>query len=251
MRNPVVVIIPARYGSTRFPAKPLATIEGISILERTYKQVMLCPRVHRCIIATDDARIESHARSFCSEVVMTSSSASTGTDRIAEVVQKDTSLQSAFAIINVQGDEPCIPPSTIEAVIQVLCDSPDIQLATAIAPIKSRNELENRNIVKCVRSLENRALYFSRHPIPYEKEPTGRTHFRHVGIYGFRPDFLLRFANLPTTPLQKAEDLEMLRAMEHGYQIAVAEVPVHSPDVNVPKDLEEVQQWIRNQHFCS
>lgn len=250
MQSPVVVIIPARYASTRFPGKPLATIEGISILERTYKQVLLCPEVDLCIIATDDDRIATHAKSFCKEVVITPS-ANTGTDRIAGVVKSRPQLQQAFAIINVQGDEPCLPPTTISAVVKKLRMSSEVQLATAVAPILTQQELNNPNVVKCVRSLDGRALYFSRHPIPFTKSKDNLPHVRHVGIYGFRPEFLLKFASLPSTPLQQAEDLEMLRAMEHGYQIAVAEVPYHSPDVNIPDDLEEVQQWIKNQHFCS
>jgi 3-deoxy-manno-octulosonate cytidylyltransferase (CMP-KDO synthetase) len=185
---------------------------------------------------------------------MTSESCANGTDRIAEAVQSRDDLRKAEILVNVQGDEPCIDPNTIAKVIEVLALSPDDSIGTAVTPIRSEKELLNRNIVKCVKSATGKALYFSRHAIPGSKEGI-RMHaipyFRHVGIYSYRPDFLLRFLALPPTPLQQAEDLEMLRAMEHGFSIAVAEVQHHSPDVNVPSDIEEVEQWIKSQSFYS
>lgn len=250
----MVVVIPARYGSTRFPGKSLVKIDGISLLERTYRRVLLCQLVTHCIIATDDERIAQAAGSFGADVVMTSESCPTGTDRIAEAVRARDDLRRAEMIVNVQGDEPCIDPEAITKVIEVLSSSPGDSIGTAVAPLRSEEELRNRNIVKCVKTTTGRALYFSRHAIPGSKDgiriPTV-PYFRHIGIYAYRPDFLLQFAALPPTPLQRAEDLEMLRAMEHGYTIAVAEVQHHSPDVNVPSDIEEVQRWIKSQSLYS
>ena len=250
----VVVVIPARYGSTRFPGKPLCMINGISLIERTYRQAKLCRNVTHCVVATDDDRIAQHARSFGADVIMTSSRCATGTDRIAEAIGISDDLRKASTIVNVQGDEPCIDPETISKVVLALSASKHDSIGTAIAPIHSEKDLLNPNIVKCVKTTSGRALYFSRQPIPGSK--TGVSvdtipYFRHVGIYAYSPEFLLQFAALAPTPLQQVEDLEMLRAMEHGYTIAVTEVSHHSPDVNVPSDIQEVQRWIESQSFYS
>ena len=247
-------VIPARYGSTRFPGKSLCKINGVCLLERTYQRVMLCQLISKCVIATDDERIAQAARSFGADVVMTSKECATGTDRIAEAVRSRDDLKTAAMIVNVQGDEPCIDPNTIAQVIEVLAASPDASIGTAVCPIRSEEELLNTNVVKCVKTATGKALYFSRHPIPGSKKGTSLDtipYFRHVGIYAYRPDFVVRFSALPPTPLQLAEDLEMLRAMEHGFSIAVTQVQHHSPDVNVPSDIEEVEQWIKSQSSCS
>jgi 3-deoxy-manno-octulosonate cytidylyltransferase (CMP-KDO synthetase) len=253
VEGPVFVVIPARYNSTRFPGKSLFKINGVSLLERTFRQVMLCPTIDHCIIATDDERIKSAASLFGADVVMTSPDCATGTDRIAQVVNMRDDVMKAKIIVNVQGDEPCIDPVTIAKVIDVLSSSPEDSIGTAVAPIRSEEELLNTNIVKCVKTATGRALYFSRHAIPGSKRGIcldAIPYFRHVGIYAYRPEFLVRFSALSATPLQQTEDLEMLRAMEHGFTIAVAEVQHHSPDVNVPSDIEEVQRWIKSQSSC-
>jgi 3-deoxy-manno-octulosonate cytidylyltransferase (CMP-KDO synthetase) len=254
VEGPVFAVIPARYGSTRFPGKSLVRIDGVSLLERTYRRVMLCQLINHCVIATDDERIADAARAFGADVVMTSRECATGTDRIAEAVRSRDDLKKAAMIVNVQGDEPCIHPDTIAKVVEVLVSSTHASIGTAVAPLRSEADLLNKNVVKCVKTPAGQALYFSRHPIPGSKDGIrmqGIPYFRHVGIYSYRPDFLLQFSALPPTPLQQAEDLEMLRAMEHGFTIAVAEVHQYSPDVNVPSDIEEVQQWIKSQHSCS
>ncbi len=252
--RPVIVVIPARYSSTRFPGKPLVMINGVSLLERTYRRVMRCQLINHCVIATDDERIMQAAHAFDADVVMTSASCFTGTDRVAEAVRLRDDLKNAEMIVNVQGDEPCIEPDTIAKVVEVLRSSPLDSMGTAIAPIRSKEELVNTNIVKCVKTATGKALYFSRHAIPGSKQGIqvdSLPYFRHVGIYAYRPEFLLRFSALPPTPLQQAEDLEMLRAMEHGFSIAVAQVSHHSPDVNVPSDIQEVEQWIQSQPLSS
>jgi 3-deoxy-manno-octulosonate cytidylyltransferase (CMP-KDO synthetase) len=254
VNRPVFVVIPARYGSTRFPGKSLVKIGGICLLERTYRQVMLCPLISSCVIATDDERIAEAARSFGADVVMTSPDCATGTDRIAEAVRLRRDLKEAEIIVNVQGDEPCIDPNTIVKVVEILSTSPSDCIGTAVVPIRTEGELLNTNIVKCVKTTTGRALYFSRHAIPGSKAGVrlgAIPYYQHVGIYSYRPDFLLHFSELPPTPLQQAEDLEMLRALEHGFPIAVAEVQHHSPDVNVPSDIVEVEQWIKSQSFYS
>ncbi len=252
--RPVCVVIPARYSSTRFPGKSLVKIHGVCLLERTYQCVMHCQLINHCVIATDDERIAKAARSFGADVVMTSVNCASGTDRIAEAVRSRDDLAQAEIIVNVQGDEPCIDPHTIAKVVEILRKSPEDSIGTAVAPIRSVEELDNINITKCVKTATGRALYFSRHAIPGSKNGicmNAIPYYRHVGVYAYRPDFLLRFAALPPTPLQLAEDLEMLRAMEHGFTIAVAEVQHHSPDVNVPSDIQEVEQWIKSQSFYS
>ena len=255
MPHGVVAIIPARFASTRFPGKPLVSIKGISLLERTYRQVIKCPEITRVIIATDDERILDCAQKFHAETVLTSSSCPTGTDRIAEVIKKDSCLLEARAIVNVQGDEPCIDPENISKVIDTLLVSTTASIGTLVSPIACESDLRNRNIVKCVKTLSGKALYFSRHAIPGSKKEgelcSGFCYFRHIGLYAYRPPFVLTFASLSPTPLQQAEDLEMLRALEHGYEIHVAEVNHHSPDVNTPEDIEEVIQWIEHQSTCS
>lgn len=252
--RPVYVVIPARYNSTRFPGKALHSIKGLSLLERTYRRVKLCPLVSSCIVATDDERIAQEARAFDADVVMTSVSCPTGTDRIAEALRSREELKNGEMIVNVQGDEPCIDPETITKVIEALRSSPNENMSTAVAPIRSEEELLNPNVVKCVITASRKAMYFSRHVIPGSKNGIHMNaipYFRHVGIYAYRPEFLLHFSSLPSTPLQQAEDLEMLRAMEHGYAIAVAHVDHHSPDVNVPSDIQEVEQWITSQSLYS
>ena len=246
----VSLVIPARYASSRFPGKPLALIQGVSLLERTYRRAASCKQAKTCLIATDDARIASHARSFGADVVMTSPTCPSGTDRIAEVLALRPDLQAASMIVNIQGDEPCLDPETISKVIDALERDPGASIATAVAPLRSEEELLNPNIVKCVKSLSGRALYFSRSPIPGTKSGQPFPCFRHIGMYAYRPGFVVKYAKLPPTPLQLVEDLEMLRAMEHGFSIAVAEVPRHSPDVNVPSDIQEIEKWMQSQSFC-
>jgi 3-deoxy-manno-octulosonate cytidylyltransferase (CMP-KDO synthetase) len=249
-----IVVIPSRYQSSRFPGKPLAMIKNMSLLERTYRQVLLCPHVAACYIATDDERIYNHAQEFGASAIMTSPDCQNGTERIAEAIRSSEELQKAPMIVNVQGDEPCIDPATISKVITTLLLNSQASVATIVSPIKNEQELTNPNIVKCVRTLDGSVLYFSRAAIPGTKKTSPhplQTYFRHIGIFAYRPDFLIQFALLPPTPLQLAEDLETLKAIEHGYCVVAAEVDQHGPDVNVPQDIEEVVQWIENQSFSS
>jgi len=247
MAHSIVVIIPARYASTRFPGKPLIDIDGLTLLQRTYNRVQLSPLVTRIIIATDDQRIFDHAQSFGGECVMTSPDCLTGTDRVAEVVVQQPELQEKTMLINVQCDEPCFDPTIIDKIASTLSSSDDI--ATAVTPLINEKDLVNPSIVKCVKRLDGRALYFSRQPIPRVQKQAHFSYFRHIGIYAFWPKFLLKFMTLPATPLQLTEDLEMLKALEHGFSIATVEVESCAPEVNTREDISKVIAW--NQSFCS
>ncbi len=246
------VVIPARYESSRFPGKPMAMIQGISLLQRTYMRVKEAKSVSEIFIATDDERIEAHAKSFGAEVIMTSPSCPTGTDRIAEAVRLNPSLQRFDCIVNVQGDEPCISQSTIQEVIDLLRSRRDVDIATAVTPITNDKDLLSPNIVKCVLSKSNTILYFSRMAIPGNKRlqptTTGRTpYFRHIGIYAFRPKSLLRFSELHATPLQLEEDVEALRALEYDMKLAAIHVKINAPGVDTPEDIEAVELWLKNE----
>lgn len=241
-----IAIIPARFQSTRFPGKPLVDIGGKSLIQRTWEQAQKCKECSNSIIATDDERIFNHVRSFGADCVMTSVDCPTGTDRLAEVILKRPELLQADVIINVQGDEPCIDPSILSKIAHLLITNKDASIGTAITPIHSEEEFLNPNVVKCVKTPSGKALYFSRSPLPGSKSKNfGQNAYRHLGIYAFRPKFLPIFAELKPTPLQIFEDLEMLKAMENGYEVYVTEVQTQAPDVNAPEDIEKVLKWLK------
>ncbi len=225
----IVVIIPARYASTRFPGKPLADLWG---------KPRLAESVGRVLIATDDERIAEAARGFGAEVVMTRADHPSGTDRIAEVA---AGLEAEI-VVNVQGDEPLIEPAAIEAAVQPLLDDPSLEMATVCCPIETVEDLANPNVVKVVCDRSGCALYFSRLPIPFVRDKgADAERFRHIGLYAYRRDFLLSFARLAPTPLEQAEKLEQLRALEHGHRIRVIQVDHPSPGVDTPEELERLR----------
>jgi len=253
-KSAVIAIIPARYASTRFPGKPLVQIQGKTLIQRTFECAKRCPLIDKLIVATDDQRIFDHVKSFGGDVVMTPEDCPTGSDRLAYVLQQDKPLQQAEMIINVQGDEPCLDPDVLTQLIQVLRADPSAVMSTAAFRIESEEEAYNPNSPKVVVDLHGNALYFSRSLIP-----GGRTLkltpecpvYKHVGIYAFRPDFLLKYGSLPMTPLQRAEDLEQLKVLEHGYKIKVAIVKSVSADVNTPEDIKKVEQELCKQSSSS
>ncbi len=240
-----IIIIPARYGSTRFPGKPLARLWGKPIIQHVYErasQSRLCSRV---IIATDDDRIAAAARGFGAEVAMTRTDHPSGTDRVAEVAAG----LKADLIVNVQGDEPLVDPVAIDAAVEPLIAAPMISMSTLAAPIEEIADLANPNVVKVVMDQAGFALYFSRLPIPFVRD--GREwrklvarddfeviRYRHIGLYVYPREFLLCLTNLPPTPLEQAEKLEQLRALEHGHKIKVVIVEKASPGIDTPEDLE-------------
>jgi 3-deoxy-manno-octulosonate cytidylyltransferase (CMP-KDO synthetase) len=218
-----IVVIPARYGSTRFPAKIVASDTGRPLVQHVVDQVKKCARVQAVIVATDDARIATALRPFETRVVMTSPSHQSGTDRIAEVAK----TLSADVIVNVQGDEPEIEPEIIDALIERLESHPTDDMATAATPFPIGADVQDPNLVKVVIGTDGRAIYFSRSQIPYHREPDfleNSAYYLHLGIYAYRREFLLRFAAWPPTPLEKTEKLEQLRALEHGRSIFVLKV---------------------------
>ena len=242
----IVGIIPARYASTRFPGKPLALIAGKPLIQRVVEQCQKAKSLAEVIVATDDTRIRELAQKFC-RVEMTRPEHPSGSDRIAEVAERC----DCDAVVNIQGDEPLIEPSVIDAVAGALAQN---EMSTAVTRIKNPAELDNPNVVKVVVSAAGRALYFSRRTIPYLRAAaSGSTSeqlaafafLKHLGIYGYRREMLLRLVKFPVSPLEAAEKLEQLRALENGIQIAVVQVTYDSVGVDAPGDVEWVERFLK------
>jgi len=211
------------------------------MLEHVYERVAQARYLSKVMIATDDERIVQEARRFGAPVRMTRTDHSSGTDRVAEVASAET----AGVIVNVQGDEPLIDPAAIDAAVLPLLDDPGIVMATLKKRIEDRREIADPNVVKVVTDRNGDALYFSRSTIPYvrgEAAPGEIVHFKHVGLYVYRRDFLLGYSSLPVGPLERAERLEQLRALENGYKIRVVETEYESLGVDTPADLERVSR---------
>ena len=243
----VIGIIPARFASTRFPGKPLALIAGKSLIQRVVEQCQKAKSLSEIVVATDDERIANVAKQFC-RVEMTAVNHPSGSDRIAEVAGKI----SCDAIVNIQGDEPLIDPNVIDAVAGVLTNS---ETSTAATRIKNPAEYDNPNVVKVVVNAAGRALYFSRRTIPYLREAASRPaneqlaafpFLKHLGIYGYRRETLLRLVKFPVSPLENAEKLEQLRALENGIQIAVVKVDYDSVGVDAPEDVKRVEKILNH-----
>lgn len=235
-----VAVIPARYGSTRLPGKALADVCGKPLVQRVYERVALARRVGRTIVATDDARIFDAVRAFGGEAVMTSPDHRSGTDRVAEAA----GFTGGGIIVNVQGDEPLIEPSVIDDVIEKVLGDGGIVCSTAASPIRDEGMWLDPNAVKVVMDGRGRALYFSRSPLPCYRDGGFGGAYLHAGIYCFRRDFLMRYAALEQTPLERAEKLEQLRILEHGYEIGVVITDHASIGVDTPDDLEMVRKLI-------
>lgn len=242
----VVGIIPARYASTRFPGKPLALIAGKPLLQRVVEQCQKARSLKEVIVATDDTRIWEVAQDFC-RVEMTSSNHPSGTDRIAEVAQRI----SCDAAVNIQGDEPLIDPKVIDGVAEALGNAP---MSTAAAPLTEAADYDNPNVVKVVVNSFGRALYFSRRAIPYLRDAANGPvaaqlaafpFLKHLGIYGYRRETLLRLVKFPVSPLEQAEKLEQLRALENGVEITVVRVDYESVGVDVPEDVARVEKLLK------
>ena len=239
----ILGLIPARYASTRFPGKPLALIAGKPLVQHVVERCRKARSLSEIIVATDDARIADAARKFC-RVEMTRAGHPSGTDRIAEAAVRC----QCDAVMNIQGDEPLMDPAVIDAVARALENE---EMSTAAAPIGHPEELENPNIVKVVVNTAGRALYFSRRTIPYLREAASGSvseqlaafpFLKHLGIYGYRRQTLLRLVQLPVSPLESAEKLEQLRALENGIQIAVVKVDYDGASVDVPEDVARVER---------
>lgn len=236
----VVGAIPARYGSTRLPAKALLPIAGRPMVEHVYRRAAQAPGLDRVVVLTDDERIAAAVRGFGGEVEMTPESCASGTDRIAWAARG----WSCDAVINIQGDEPLIDPRSIAALAAHLRAHPEEEMATLAAP-GGEGDPDNPNVVKVVLDLAGYALYFSRAPIPFPRTAhhlVGYVPLRHLGIYGYRRETLLRLAGLAPTALERAESLEQLRALANGIRIRVLETPWISLGVDTHEDLEAVER---------
>jgi len=238
----IIGIIPARYASTRFPGKPLHLIAGKPLIQHVVEQCQRAKLLSEVIVATDDTRIWEVAQNFC-RAEMTLPDHPSGSDRIAEV----TARISCDAVVNIQGDEPLIDPTVIDSVAAALNEN---EMSTAATLIRSTEEYESPNVVKVVVSASGRALYFSRRTIPFVREAASRSSseqlaafpfLKHLGIYGFRRETLLRLVKFPVSPLESAEKLEQLRALENGIQIAVVQVNCDSVGVDVLEDVARVE----------
>jgi len=239
----VTAIIPARWASTRFPGKPLVKLRGKPLVQHVWERANRAKSVGRVIVATDDMRIAETAFAFGAEVALTSPKHPTGTDRLAEVAKK---IKSAPIILNVQGDEPDIAPSTIDRLARALQENPELGMVTAANPITAMADIRNPNVVKVVTDLVGRALYFSRSAIPHDRDGRGGIKYlRHQGIYAYRRKILLDFVKWKPTPLEQAEKLEQLRALEHGVAIGVIVVKKGSIGVDVPADVAKAVRALR------
>jgi 3-deoxy-manno-octulosonate cytidylyltransferase (CMP-KDO synthetase) len=241
----IIGIIPARYASTRFPGKPLALIAGKPLIQRVVEQCQKAKSLAEVIVATDDTRIWEVAQDFC-RTEMTSPDHPSGTDRLAEVAGRC----ECDAVVNIQGDEPLIDPAVIDAVAGALAGN---EMSTAATRIQAPEEYENPNVVKVVVNAAGQALYFSRRTIPYLRDASDRPaagqlaafpFLKHIGIYGYRREALLRLVKFPVSPLEQAEKLEQLRALENGMAIAVVRVEYDSVGVDMPEDVKRVEKML-------
>ena len=237
----VLGVIPARYGSTRLPGKALVDICGQTMIQRVYQRAAKASCLDGLIVATDDERILNEVRRFGGCAVMTSVHHRTGTDRIAEAVSK----MEADIVVNVQGDEPLLDPRCIDQVVAPLIEDPTLPMSTLRTPLTNPEDVQDPNFVKVVVDKNEYALYFSRYPIPYVRSAElAAPHYLHIGLYAYRRDFLLTYASLPSTPLERSEALEQLRALEHGYRIKVPLTEWDSISVDTPEDLERVRRLV-------
>lgn len=237
-------VIPARYDSTRFPGKLMVNIFGKTLIQRTFESAQKCKKIDEIYIATDSEIIKEHAESFGANVLWTSSKPKNGTERIIEALSYFEPLQKASAILNLQGDHPCVDPGTMEAVISSLLENDDAHIATAVCPIKTVEEFLMPQLVKCVFDQKKSALYFSRSPIPHHPKGAMINAHAHIGLYCYRPSFLHKLATMPLAPLQLKEDLEQLQFLEWGYKIQVAIVEKGSIGVDVPTDINTLEEFL-------
>lgn len=240
----IIALIPARYGSTRFPGKPLAPILGRPLIQRVYEQARLVPELDTVWVATDDERIRDCVLSFGGQAVMTRADHPSGSDRLAEAATL-LRLAPEDLVINIQGDQPVFPPELIGQLAAVLRQDPAAAMAT---PARRVDDLElalNPNVVKVVFDQHHRALYFSRSPLPYWRDGQAPYFYKHIGIYAYRMDFLQKFVTLPPGRWEDAEKLEQLRALEHGFPIHIVETTGDTLEVDTPEDLQKAEIYLR------
>ena len=240
----VVVVIPARYASTRLPGKPLVSLNGQPMIQRVYARAKLAQRVNRVIVATDDDRIVQAVASFGGEARMTRPDHRTGTERVAEVAAH----VDGEIFVNVQGDEPLLDPAAVDAAVEALLQEPEADVATVATPVKIPSDIMDPNVVKVVLDFDDNALYFSRAPIPWVRDTANTIqvrHLKHLGLYVFHREALLEYPTLPQGELERIEQLEQLRWLENGTKIRVAAVEHDAVSVDVPEDVARVERLLQ------
>jgi 3-deoxy-manno-octulosonate cytidylyltransferase (CMP-KDO synthetase) len=241
----VVVVIPARYGSTRFPGKPLVLLAGKPMIQRVYERAKLAQRASQVIVATDDERIIKVVEGFGGEARLTRREHRTGTERVAEVAAH----VPGEVFVNVQGDEPLLDPVAVDTAVASLLEEPQASISTVATPVKTPGDLMDPNVVKTVLDFDGNALYFSRAPIPWVRDTASKIqvrHLKHLGLYVFEREALLEYPTLPGGELERIEQLEQLRWMENGWKIRVAEVEHDAVSVDVPEDVTRVEKLLQN-----
>lgn len=236
----IIGVVPARFSSRRLPGKPLADILGKPMIWWVWQRARKAKKLDQLVIATDDKRILKIAEEFGAEALMTSMKHRSGTERVAEVAQKI----KGDIFINIQGDQPLIEPKAIDKIASFLAKSPEVAMATGKVRI-SKEEAQQEDTVKVVVDKNDRALYFSRSPIPFSRNPQAE-YWRHIGIYGYRRDFLIKLIKIPQTSLSETEGLEQLKALEYGFSIKVLTVESDSFGVDTREDLERVKEALRH-----
>jgi len=249
-KNPkVVAIIPARYHSNRFEGKPLALINGKPMIQHVVDRAMQVSLLSMVVVATDDRRIAEVVEDFGGKVVMTGSNHASGTDRLAEAAEL-LEIDEQDVVVNIQGDQPLFAPEVIEQVAGPLLADPALHMSTLIYKIIRPEEINDPNHVKTVFDCHLNALYFSRSPIPFQRnpdEPVKPTYYKHLGFYAYRKGFLLTFVGLPEGEWERFEKLEQLRALEYGYSIRVVETRHDSIEVDTPVDAQRVEKFLQQQ----
>ncbi|WP_250247943.1 3-deoxy-manno-octulosonate cytidylyltransferase [Chlamydia psittaci] len=236
-----VGVLPVRWGSVRFPGKPLAMILGKSLIQRTYENIIQSETLDKVVVATDDQRIMDHVIDFGGECVMTSPECANGTERMAETVSRY--FPEAEIMVNIQGDEPCLRHTVVDALVRKLEENPEIHMVTPVAQTTDPHEILTNQKVKCVFDKNGKALYFSRSAIPHilKKETPI---YLHIGVYAYRRSALFSYIASAPSPLSQAEDLEQLRVLEHGGSIHVCVVEAKSPSVDYPEDINKVEEYL-------
>ena len=242
----VVVVIPARYASTRLPGKPLVSLAGKPMIQRVYERAKLATRADRVVVATDDERIVKAVEGFGGEARMTRSDHRTGTERVAEVAAHE----EGDVFVNVQGDEPLLAPVAVDTAVASLLEEPAAAIATVAKPIKTPADIMDPNVVKTVLDFDGNALYFSRAPVPWVRDTASKIqvrHLKHLGLYVFQREALLEYPTLPQGELERIEQLEQLRWLENGWKIRVAEVEHDAVSVDVPEDVARVEKLLASE----
>ena len=242
----VVVVIPARFASTRLAGKPLVSLAGKPMIQHVYERAKLATRANRVVVATDDERIVKAVEGFGGEARMTRSDHRTGTERVAEVAVHE----EGDVFVNVQGDEPLLDPVAVNMAVESLLEEPAAAIATVATPIKSPADIMDPNVVKTVLDFDGNALYFSRAPIPWVRDTTSKIqvrHLKHLGLYVFQREALLEYPTLPQGELERIEQLEQLRWLENGWKIRVAEVEHDAVSVDVPEDVARVEKLLKQE----